>query len=382
MRKILVMGAGKIGHKIVQLLNESEDYEITVADKFQPPLDSIKRASNGCTGPRVQTRLVNPFTTDLKEAIKGQDAVISALYHDANVAVAEAALFEGCSYFDLTEDVRSTEEILDMTKDGDMIANGHVFMPQCGLAPGFVSIVAGNLAALFDKVDTIHLRVGALPQFPEGKLKYNLTWSTDGLINEYCNPCNAIVEHEYIQVPPLESVEHFSIDGTPYEAFNTSGGLGTLYETVGRHCRELNYKTLRYPGHRDLMHFLLHDLRFVDRRDDLKKLLEATLPASGQDVVVIFCTATGWVDDKYVKFCDVRRIYSDPGKPARNRCPWSAIQITTAASVCAIVDMHFEGILFGNGLVRQENVDLNDFLNNRFGKAYANLQRCDAGVAV
>ena len=76
------------------------------------------------------------------------------------------------------------------------------------------------------------MRVGALPQFPTNALNYNLTWSTDGLINEYCNPCEAIHEGKLIEVLPLEGIEQFSLDGITYEAFNTSGGLGTLCETL------------------------------------------------------------------------------------------------------------------------------------------------------
>ena len=105
-------------------------------------------------------------------------------------------------------------------------------MPQCGLAPGFISIAAYHLTRLFDKLDAVYMRVGALPQFPSNALKYNLTWSTDGLINEYCNPCEAIHDGRRIDVLPLEGLEHFSLDGVRYEAFNTSGGLGTLCETL------------------------------------------------------------------------------------------------------------------------------------------------------
>ena len=134
-------------------------------------------------------------------------------------------------------------------------------MPQCGLAPGFVSIVAHRLTQSFESLDTVHMRVGALPQFPTNALTYNLTWSTDGLINEYCNPCEAIHDGQRMNVLPLEGVEHFSLDGVRYEAFNTSGGLGTLCDTLDNQVRELNYKTIRYQGHRDYMAFLISELR-------------------------------------------------------------------------------------------------------------------------
>ena len=169
-------------------------------------------------------------------------------------------------------------------------------MPQCGLAPGFISILAYHLTRPFDVSDTVHMRVGALPQFPSNALNYNLTWSTDGLINEYCNPCQAIHEGRLIEALPLDGLESFSLDGVRYEAFNTSGGLGTLCETLDGRVRELNYRTIRYRGHRDLMAFLLDDLRLGQRREVLKDILEHAIPITLQDVVVIFCNVTGWQD--------------------------------------------------------------------------------------
>ena len=96
-------------------------------------------------------------------------------------------------------------------------------MPQCGLAPGFVSIAAHHLTQSFDRLDYVHMRVGALPQFPSNALKYNLTWSTDGLINEYCNPCEAILDGQRIELLPLEGLEHFLLDGVRVRGFQHVG---------------------------------------------------------------------------------------------------------------------------------------------------------------
>ena len=116
--------------------------------------------------------------------------------------------------------------------------------------------------------------VGALPLFPSNALKYNLTWSTAGLINEYCNPCEAIYDGELREVLPLEGYEQFSLDGVTYEAFNTSGGLGTLCETLKGKVDNLSYKTIRYPGHCELVKLLVNDLRLGKRRDVFKDVLE------------------------------------------------------------------------------------------------------------
>jgi saccharopine dehydrogenase-like NADP-dependent oxidoreductase len=239
-------------------------------------------------------------------------------------------------------------------------------MPQCGLAPGFVSIAANHLIQQFDKLDEVRLRVGALPKFPTNEMKYNLTWSTDGLINEYGNPCEAIHNGQRISTLPLEGLEHFSLDGIDYEAFNTSGGVGTLCDSLVGRLRTLDYKTVRYRGHRDFMAFLMNELRLNDRRAVLKNILETAVPMTLQDVVLIFCTVSGWKEGRLTQVTDARKIYH--GEVAGE--VWSAIQLTTASSLCAVVDLHFAGKLPTRGFVRQEQVSLPEFLENRFGMHY------------
>ena len=239
-------------------------------------------------------------------------------------------------------------------------------MPQCGLAPGFISIVANHLAGQFDRLETVRMRVGALPQFPSNALKYNLTWSTDGLINEYCNPCEAIHDGKLIDVLPLEGLEHFSMDGSRYEAFNTSGGLGTLCESLDGKVRELNYKTIRYVGHRDLAALLVNELRLSERREILKDILEQSIPVTYQDVVVVFTTVSGDRNGHLSQLTDARKIYHQD----INGEHWSAIQITTAAGICTAVDLFVTGKLPKSGFVRQEDVVFDDFITNRFGRYY------------
>lgn len=217
----------------------------------------------------------------------------------------------------------------------------------------------------------------ALPLYPDNMLKYNLTWSTDGLINEYCNACEAIREGALVSLQPLEGLEQFALDGVDYEAFNTSGGLGTLCETLEGDVNELDYKTVRYVGHRYLMTFLLSGLRFHDQRPLLKKLLEAAVPCTHQDVVLIFSTVTGWVNGEYHQLANARKIYHGE----IHDLTASSIQITTATSLCAVVDLWREGLLPNRGFVRQEDVKLGDFLANRFGAPYAKATQVRAPIA-
>ncbi|MDA7949864.1 MAG: saccharopine dehydrogenase NADP-binding domain-containing protein [Pirellulaceae bacterium] len=360
MKKILLLGSGKIGRTIASFLS-STDYQVTVADINQEELNRLKKRV-----PNVHkaVRMNAENRTELVEAMSKNDAVLSALSFRFNPLIAEVALERGLSYFDLTEDVETTRRVREIATQAK---EGQIFMPQCGLAPGFISVVAKYLTQGYEKLDTVHMRVGALPEFPSNIMKYNLTWSTDGLINEYCNPCEAIHEGERQEVLPLEGHEEFSLDGIRYEAFNTSGGLGTLCETFDGKVRELNYRTIRYPGHRELMAFLLDELRLSQRRELLKDILESAIPITYQDVVVVFSSVTGWKDGRYVQTSDARKIYMQ----RVDNTPWSAIQITTAAGICAAVDLHMLGKLPAKGFVRQEDIAFPDFIENRFGKYYA-----------
>lgn len=358
MHRILLLGAGKIGRMIARLLVDTGDYSVTVADADSEALGRLAQRVS------VSTQQVDAGNRDqLVKVMAETDSVISALSFRFNPLVAEVALETGTSYFDLTEDVETTRRVRVVSQQAKP---GQIFMPQCGLAPGFISIVANHLAMSFDELDTVQMRVGALPQFPTGALKYNLTWSTDGLINEYCNPCEAINSGKRIEVLPLEGLEHFSLDGVRYEAFNTSGGLGTLCETLDGKVRQLNYKTVRYLGHQETMLLLVNELRLSDRRDLLKDILENSVPVTFQDVVVTFCTVTGMRNGQLVQISDARKIYHEVIADEN----WSAIQITTAGGICAVVDMHANGELPSQGFVLQEQVDFEKFITNRFGKCY------------
>ncbi|NIP86239.1 MAG: NAD(P)H-binding protein [Planctomycetales bacterium] len=358
MHRVLLVGSGKIGRMVAKFLSGTDDYEVRVGDVDVHSLQRIRQQSGVATDVLDATR-----REDLAAAMSGCDSVISALSYHFNPLIAEVALEGGLSYFDLTEDIETAHRVRHLA---DRAVTGQIFMPQCGLAPGFISIVAYHLTQQFEELDAVKMRVGALPQFPTNRLKYNLTWSTDGLINEYCNPCEAIHEGQRIEVLPLEGLEHFSLDGVRYEAFNTSGGLGTLCETLEGRVRELNYRTIRYLDHRDLMALLVNELRLNERREVLKDILEKALPVTFQDVVVIFCSVTGWRKGQLVQQSDARKIYSQ----TIDGEPWSAIQTTTAAALCAALDLHVAGSLPSAGFVRQEEIAFDQFMANRFGRYF------------
>lgn len=356
MKNILLLGSGKIGVIITELLTSCGDYHITVADMSRENLASLGDHKNLTT---LELDVTNKAA--LNDALKNKFAALSACPFDITKYVAQASAAAGVHYFDLTEDVACTNLVKDLAKD----SNG-ALMPQCGLAPGFITIAAYELAKHFDELHNVHMRVGALPKYPSNGLKYNLTWSTDGLINEYCNPCEAIVEGQLMRVPPLEELESFSLDGISYEAFNTSGGLGTLCDTLEGKVRNLNYRTVRYPGHRDIMKLLLQDLRLMDNRPLLKEIFETSLPLTYQDVVLIFISVSGIKDGQLIQETYANKVYNE----TINGKLWSAIQVTTASGICTVLDLMAEGKLPKKGFVKQEDVLFSDFINNRFGQYY------------
>ena len=368
MKNILLLGAGKIGVFITELLSASGDYEVTIGDKNGAQLERLPQGSH-----------LHTLTLDildhqaLLKAMQGKFAVLSACPYHITGHVAAAAAEAGIHYLDLTEDVMTTRKVKSLASGASS-----AFIPQCGLAPGFITIAAWELTRQFESLRNVHMRVGALPKYPSNALKYNLTWSTDGLINEYCNPCEAIVEGVLKETLPLEELETFSLDGVTYEAFNTSGGLGTLCETLEGRVQNLNYRTVRYPGHRDIMKMLLNDLRLIERQDLLKEIFETAIPITYQDVVLVFINVSGMREGQLVQETYANKIYAQQ----INGRQFSAIQITTAAGICGVLDLLAGGRLPQKGFVRQEDVNYNDFINNRFGRYYQKVAARENGHAL
>ena len=362
MHRVLVLGAGKIGALIGGLLAESGDYAVDLVDVREGTAASVARAHG--------LKNVTPYEFDAGDAgsLKAHlarhptDAVVSSLPYYCNPAVAQAARDVGAHYFDLTEDVEVTRKVRAIAEGAKT-----AFVPQCGLAPGFVSIAANELITHFEELRSVKLRVGALPQHPNNVLKYSLTWSTEGLINEYGNPCLAIADGRLIEAAPLEGLEEIEIDGTSYEAFNTSGGLGSLGETYGDRCSQMNYKTMRYPGHCEQVRLLMNDLKLNHDRGTLKRILENAVPQTLQDVVVIYVAVTGRQDGELREENYVNKVY--PQEIAGRL--WSAIQVTTAAGLTAVLDLVMSNPSDYKGFVRQEQFRLPQILTNRFGNWYS-----------
>jgi len=362
MNKVLVLGAGKIGALISGLLAESGAYQVHLGDVDETAAAGVARAHGLANIQAVRLDATDAAALRAYLLAHPVLAVVSSLPYHCNALVAGAARETGIHYFDLTEDVEVTRQVSQLARGA-----AAAFVPQCGLAPGFISIAGGELIRHFDSLRSVRLRVGALPQHPHNVLKYSLTWSTEGLINEYGNPCEAIVGGRTVEVRPLEGMEEIEIDGTLYEAFNTSGGLGSLAQSFGSSCESMDYKTIRYPGHCEQMRLLMNDLKLNHDRGTLKRILENAVPQTLQDVVIVYAAVTGMQNGELREESYVSKIYP---QIIAGRL-WSAIQVSTAAGLCAVLDLVVTHPERRAGLVTQESFRLPDILANRFGRHLA-----------
>jgi saccharopine dehydrogenase-like NADP-dependent oxidoreductase len=358
MSVVAVLGAGKIGRMVTHFLEHSGSYAVRIADSHRVAVDDLVAQL-----PTVAGHVVD-FTDGktLDAVLDGAVAVLSCAPFECNPFIVEQAVRHGIHYLDLTEDIETTRRVLELAKHSK-----RAIIPQCGLAPGFITITAMHLISKMEEVESLKMRVGALPRYPSNMLKYNLTWSTEGLINEYANPCEVLRDGELAMVEPLQGYETLMVDGVRYEAFNTSGGLGSLCHSLKGRVRNLNYKSIRYRGHCDYMRLVMNELRMSQHPAALKEILERALPTTYQDQVVIYVSAVGRWHDHLVEHNYARTIHHQTIYDQN----WSAIQITTAAGICAVLDLLLEGKLPESGVVKQEDVDHEDFIENRFGRYYA-----------
>lgn len=337
---IVVLGLGHIGQFVVEALTKTTVYT-------HPVIGYDLRDGYDLT---------NPAT--IAQCVKHAAVVIDTLPYQCNRGILSYAALLDIPYFNLTEDV----SIIDAAKAASSKAP---IVPQCGLAPGMVSIIAARLSTEFDAVHSIKVRVGALPQAALNHLKYALTWNTAGLVNEYCNPCWVIDDQRLQQVPPLGGQETLRVFDADYEAAYTSGGIGTLAETCAQWSpvpHEVSYKTVRYPGHFDAVRVWRDDLRMGAKKDAMVSWLDETIPHTADDVVVIVIEVVGMIRGVLTSRMYSHRIWSTPHT--------TAIQAATGYGLLAVVDAYLRGRLTTGGYVTQESLDYSAIASSHFAAAF------------
>ena len=295
--KILVLGAGRMGHGAAyDLIHNSPDVrEVTVAD-FD--LEKAEAVAISVGTDRITARQVDASGySAVVELFRGHDSVISCVNYWYNESLSKAAIETKANFCDLGGNNYVVDSQLAL--DDDAKAAGISLIPDCGLAPGMVSVLAMHGAAKFDRLDEIHIRVGGLPQDPQPPLDYQLVFSVEGLINEYIEVARVIRDGEIREVPSMTELESFSFENfPPLEAFQTSGGTSTLTDTFFGKVKQLDYKTIRYAGHCDKFKAMIDlglcsseeivaDFVKVKPRKVFGELLKQHLPADGPDYVLI-----------------------------------------------------------------------------------------------
>lgn len=352
-KNIAVLGLGKVGSLVADLLVESK-FTVTGIDRVKISSKNFASLAGDVSDYKF-----------LQKTLKNFDAVVSCLPYNLNKNVLKAASELGIHYFDLTEDVPTTNYAKQLAKKATS-----VLAPQCGLAPGFIAIVGASLAKNFEKIRSIELRVGALPQSPKGDLGYAFNWSAEGVVNQYLNDCEIIKNGEIHLVPAMQDKEKIVIDGKTLEAFTTSGGLGTMAENFVGKVDKLNYKTIRYPGHMKLMRFYFHELLLKDNRQLAGEILVNALPPVSDDVVYVYAVVDGWKNQNgRLEHCKDEFIRAYYPKKINGKT-WRAISWTTACSLCSVIEMVASGALPQKGFIKQEDIDLNKFLKTKNGGYY------------
>jgi saccharopine dehydrogenase-like NADP-dependent oxidoreductase len=356
-RSIAVLGLGKVGHLAARLLADS-GFEVIGIDQRVASL--IEQRASG--EPIRIVGSVDVASPALEDELGSVDAVLSCLPYHLNIGVAEIAHRLGIHYFDLTEDVPTTERIRELAQ-----TSTGIMAPQCGLAPGFVGIVAATQSVAFDRCRSIRMRVGALPQHPTGLLGYAFNWSPEGVVNEYLNDCEVIEDGTRKWVSPMEWHETIYVHGTRLEAFTTSGGLGTMCETFHGRVDNLDYKTMRYPGHMELMNFFFHELLMRERREEAGVILTNAKPPVDDDVVYVHVASEGEHQGQLKRVEYVRSFRPRNVGGARS----TAIAWTTAGSVVSVIEMVRAGALPAKGFLKQEDIDFDQFLSTPTGMLFA-----------
>ena len=356
-----------MGHGAVfDLINNSPDVEqVTVAD-FDPAKADAVAAAVGTS--RVESRQIDAGNyADTVELMRGHDSAISCVNYWHNVSLSRAALETGTNFCDLGGNNYVVDEQLAL--DAEAKAAGINIIPDCGLAPGMVSILAMHGASRFDSVHEIHIRVGGLPQDPQPPLNYQLVFSVEGLINEYVEVARVIRDGQITEVESMTEIESLEFSGfPPLEAFQTSGGTSTLPDTFLGKVRELDYKTIRYAGHCDKFKTMIDlglcssdeivaDFQTIKPRRVFGELLQKHLPADGPDYVLVRLEFVGTKDG------ETQRLRYDIVDKQDEATGMSAMMRTTAFPASIIAQMMARGEVLARGATPQEKaIDAAKFL--------------------
>lgn len=341
------------------LIHNSPDVEaVTIADSDQA---AAERAAAEIGTSRIVPRRIDAGKySEVAAMMTGHDSAISCVNYWFNESLSRAAIETHTNFCDLGGNNYVVDEQLGM--DAEARLAGISIIPDCGLAPGMVSILAVHGAKNFDEIEEIHIRVGGLPQYPVPPLNYQIVFSVEGLINEYIESARIIRNGTITEVESMTEVEELSFEGfPPLEAFQTSGGTSTLPDSFMGKVRELDYKTIRYAGHCALFKTMIDlglcssdeilvDFQKITPRKVFAELLKRHLPADGPDYVLVRLDFVGKKDG------ETRRLRYDIVDKQDEPTGLSAMMRTTAFPASIIAQMMARGQVASRGATPQEKV--------------------------
>jgi saccharopine dehydrogenase-like NADP-dependent oxidoreductase len=350
---ILVFGAGQIGKCVAFLLANLGNYKVFLADKF---FDNASKSL-------ANLELIGLDALDHSKVIdfiKNNNivAVCSCLPYFCNLEIARAVVNTDSAYFDLTEDFQ------DANKIREIFTKSFAFT-QCGLAPGYVDMLVHNIAKDFEVMENVEVRTGALSSKVDNVLKHSCAWSVDGLINEYVKDAECIIDSNRVVVPGLSRLSTDVIFGQEYEMFSTSGGIGGLVRLLEGRANNIEYKTIRYPGHCEVMLSLLDEYKLRSNLQLLRELLLHVMHPLDSDKVLLDIKINGKLLNGGQQQARVSKVFVSKVIVDKK---WLAIQWTTAASVCAMIDLFLNEKL--QNVDCQDQLDLAVFSKNKFGRLF------------
>lgn len=349
--KIVIVGGGRAGKAILDLLSPDERYNPFVCEIDYDRLRALRAA--GFSGEQVS----GTDSQQMEAVLQDAACVICAAPPSVAGALARTALAIGCHYIGMSEDALSDKALAAQVRDARCC-----FAPGCGLAPGLVSALVDSMIRETPASADVTAYVGVLPAEKTNRLGYGDLWGIDGLMAEYTNPCQALRNGELVTCPPLEALEEINIDDETFEAFTTSGSLDALVKHYRGKVRGLTFKTLRYPDHLDYVRFLLDDLKLSERLYKFRNLLLNGLPKIERDRVIIHIVNRNPLEPQ-----KITRTYE--AIEMKDGTYHSAVSLVAAQHVCAVADIIVQGLAPHQGVLHHTDLTLGILGQSRYGRA-------------
>ena len=370
---IFIAGAGGIGQAAGLILSEYSsvmDCKVTLGDISEDALTAASTfITEGCSHTAdVHTVLMSREGKDdnLTDILAEADVILDCLPGSQAPRIARLAVQHGCHYANLTEYIAETNEIMEISKGAET-----GFVLQTGLAPGFINVLACQLYERFradygsDKLDAVTMKVGAVTPHASHPHYYAFTWSPIGVATEYLKPAIVVRNYETIEVPALSGVETVYINGKEYEDNYTSGGAADLPTAYAGKIKDLDYKTLRLPGH---YAWVANQLKNIPKGDaqirNLEKTMLEQVPTVEEDLVVVYASVEG--KDQNGRLRKIEKAYEVYPSQVGNKT-LRAIQSTTAAPLCEMARMLIQK--GWKGTILQSQIDTTEFMSGPYVRA-------------